>query len=215
MPKWLEYEQGSEDWLAARIGMLTASKVADAISCLKNGEPSQKSKDLVIDLIAERLSGNPTPMYVNSAMMWGLDNEPGARRSYEIATGNMVELCGLAYHDNIDTFGASPDGLIGDDGLIEIKCPETATHIEWVINGTVPEKHVPQMLAQLAVTGRKWCDFVSYDPRLPTGYNLFIRRFEPSPGEIEALEAQVFSFLGTVNYTMKKLTEVITNGNRI
>ena len=111
-------------------------------------------------------------------MQWGLDQEPFARAAYELHAGVLVETCGFVLHPQIARFGASPDGLVGDDQpLIQIKCPTTKTHLEWMMAKTIPLEHIPQMLAELSCTGREWADFVSFDPRLPEHLQLFVLRF--------------------------------------
>lgn len=204
MPRWDVSEQGSVGWLKARLGVLTASRMAAATDFLKTGKESSARRKLKIDILSERLTDMATEMYVNSAMQWGIEQEPNAREQYECLTGNLVQLCGLALHDEIEFFGASPDGLVSD-GLIEIKCPTTPTYLEWYLAGEVPETHKPQMLAQLAVTGRKWCDFVAYDPRLPQSMQLFCKRFTPKREEISAIETAAKTFLAEVEEMFDKL----------
>lgn len=195
-PKWETAEQGSDQWLAARRGVLTASRMAEAMDFLKSGKESEKRLQLKFDLMAERMTGFAVDHFVTPAMRHGIENEPFAREQYEVLTGELVDLCGLALHGEIPFFGASPDGLLGMDGLIEIKCPSTKKFIQWTMAGcVVPDEHKPQMLAQLACTGRKWVDFVAYDPRVPAPKNIFIARFEPTEEEIAAVEDAARQFL--------------------
>lgn len=205
MPIWIDCVQGSDEWLAARSGVLTASRVHDALAMLKSGKPSDSVRKTVVEIVTERLTGVPTPVFVNAAMKWGTETEPKAREAYASATGQDVVLAGLAYHDRIAGFGASPDGLVGDDGLIEIKCPASTSHVETLLAREIPEKHQTQMLAQLAVTGRQWCDFVSFDPRLPERYRLFVKRYAPSQDDVLALEKQVRNFLLSVEQMMEEI----------
>lgn len=193
-------------WLAARAGKLTASRMKDALAILKDGRPAKARADLIRDLLAERLTGASIRHYVNDAMQWGLDTEPEAKDAYETETGNLVMPCGFYDHQSIDNFGATPDGLIDHDGLIEIKCPTSGTFVEWILAGTIPKDHEPQMLAQLACTGRKWCEFVAYDPRVQKRSPLFIRRFEPAPELIADIEAKAESFLADVEKAWELLT---------
>jgi len=195
---WLHFEQGTPEWKQARCGLLTASHSTDMSSILKSGAESAKRKNLKKQLVAERFTGIPTHVKVNYDMQWGTDNEPLARGTYSEFTGNRVEIVGLAISKEIELLGASPDGMIGDEGVLEIKCPTSQTFVDWVVEGVVPDQHKPQMLIQLAVTGRKWCDFVAFDPRFPAEQDLFIRRFTPHAREIEAMKKAAREFLAEV-----------------
>jgi hypothetical protein len=174
--------------------------MADAMSFGKGGKESEARKKLKISIIAERMCDSATETYVSPAMEWGTAQEPFARSRYEELTGNLVTQCGFVLHDSILDFGCSPDGLVDDDGLIEIKAPTTATYMGWLLDGVVPEQHKPQMLCQLAITKRKWCDFVAYDPRIKyEEHQLFIRRFEPDEADILKVEAAAAMFLDEVD----------------
>jgi putative phage-type endonuclease len=196
-------EQGSQEWLALRAGKVTASKVSDVMSAITTAG----YRNYLADLVVERLTGNKTESFTNAAMQWGVDQEPLARAEYEVKTGNFVDQVAFVDHPTIANFGCSPDGLVGDDGLIEIKCPNTATHIDYVMQDKVPTKYIPQIQCQLAVTGRKWCDFVSFDPRLPDGLQILIVRLERDDEYIEKLEARVVKFLDEVNSAVTGLKE--------
>jgi putative phage-type endonuclease len=196
-------EQGSQEWLALRAGKVTASKVSDVMSAITTAG----YRNYLADLVVERLTGNKTESFTNAAMQWGVDQEPLARAEYEVKTGNFVDQIAFVDHPTIVNFGCSPDGLVGDDGLIEIKCPNTATHIDYVMQDKVPTKYIPQIQCQLAVTGRKWCDFVSFDPRLPDGLQILIVRLERDDEYIEKLEARVIKFLDEVNSAVNGLKE--------
>lgn len=196
-------EQGSPEWFAMRAGKVTASKVSDVMSAITTAG----YKNYLADLVVERLTGNKTESFTNAAMQWGVDQEPIARAEYEVKTGNFVDQIAFVDHPTIANFGCSPDGLVGDDGLIEIKCPNTATHIDYVMQDKVPTKYIPQIQCQLAVTGRKWCDFVSFDPRLPDGLQILIVRLERDDEYIEKLEARVVKFLDEVNSAVTGLKE--------
>lgn len=198
-------EQGTQEWLQERLGCLTASCMADVLAVTKSG-PSASRKNYMAQLVAERLTGVAQSSFTSPAMAWGTDQEPFARAEYEISTGNFVDQCGFVKHPTIEWCGASPDGTIGDDGLIEIKCPNTATHIEYLLDGRPPKKYQPQMLLQLACTRRKWCDFVSYDPRMPDEHRLLVVRFEPKQSEIGAVENAAREFLAEVQAVIDKLT---------
>jgi putative phage-type endonuclease len=198
-PIWATMEQGTSAWLRERCGCLTASRMADAIAFLKGGKEAEARKKYKIELIAERMTDTMVSRFVTDAMQWGLSQEPFARARYEEVTGDFVTLCGFALHGEIPCFGASPDGLIGEDGLIEIKCPTSETYAGWIIGGTVPEQHKPQMLAQLAVTGRQFVDFFAFDPRVKVeSHQHFLRRFTPAEEEIAAIEDAARKFLSEV-----------------
>ncbi len=199
-PIWSPYAQGTVEWLKERCGCLTASRMAEAMDFLKGGKESEKRRKLKIEIIAERMTDIMVSRFVNDAMQWGIETEPAARARYEEVTGTLVSLCGFALHGDIPFFGASPDGLIDDDGLLEVKCPTTTTYTEWLTGGVVPEQHKPQMLAQLAVTGRKWVDFFAFDPRIKAErHQHFLRRFEPKEEEILKVEAAAVMFLAEVD----------------
>lgn len=197
-------EQGSAEWLAMRLGKLTASRMADVLAVTKSG-PSASRKNYMAQLVAERMTGQPAESFSNAAMAWGTEHEPLARAEYEILTDYSVEQVSFVDHPDIEWCGASPDGLVLDSGLVEIKCPNTATHIEYLLAGKPPAKYVPQMLLQLACTGRKWCDFVSYDPRMPDEHRLFVVSFEPKRDEILAVEQAAIEFLAEVEQVIQKL----------
>lgn len=196
--------QGTESWFADRCGCATASRIADIIATTKSG-PSASRQNYLAQLVAERLTGTVEPSFSNAAMQWGTETEPLARAEYEILTGEMVEQVGFIRHPRIEMAGASPDGLVGDDGLVEIKCPNTATHIEYLLAGKVVPKYIPQMAWQIACAGRKWCDFASYDPRLPEGLRLFKIRYTPDDEYLSDLQAKVSVFLSEVTETVLKL----------
>jgi putative phage-type endonuclease len=186
--------QGTPEWFAARCGKLTASRVADAIARTKTGWGASRA-NYMAELLAERLTGHVAESYVSSAMQWGKDCEDEARRAYAFRLDRNVEEVGFVPHPNIAMSGASPDGLIGEDGLIEIKAPNTATHIEVLLSGTLPARHVTQILWQMACTSRAWCDFVSYDPRLPESMRFLVIRVPRDEAAIQDLEQEVCAFL--------------------
>jgi putative phage-type endonuclease len=194
-------EQGTEEWKLARLGKVTASRVSAARA--KKGTATRA--DYIADIITERLTGSPIESYTNAYMEWGTANEPLARAAYEIKTGIWVEQVGIVNHPTIPNFAASPDGLVWTDGLLEIKCPKTSTHLSWMMKGEPPSEHKHQMLAQLACTGREWVDFVSFDPRLPEHLQLFVVRFQPERKDIEDLEQDVMTFLAEVDTMQRKL----------
>ena len=203
----LELTQGSTEWLQARAGRVTASRIADVMAKTKAGESASR-RDYKAQIVAEILTGTPQENGFKSAeMQWGNDQEPFARAACEIATGAMVDQVGLVLHPTIERGAASPDGLVGPDGLVEIKCPKTATHLQYLVDGKVPTHYQPQMLWQMACTGRDWCDFVSFDPRLPDHLQLFIRRFNRDQKRIDEIESEVRAFLAEVDAILAALPQ--------
>lgn len=199
--------QGTEAWFERRLGKLTASRMADVLATTKSG-PSASRKNYLAQLVAERLTGTRQESFTNAAIEWGVENEPLARAEYEILTDCSVEQVAFIDHPEIEWCGASPDGLIESTGLVEIKCPSTATHIDYILAGKPPTKYIPQMLLQLACTQRVFCDFVSYDPRMPEEHRLFVVRFEPKREEIHAVEQAAREFLCEVEATIAKLNTI-------
>lgn len=198
MPKWTDAPQGSDQWLLHRVGKLTGSRMADAMAFLKSGAETEARRKLKLQILAERLTGRMTETYQTEAMKWGIEQEPFAKAYYEEITGELITNCGFALHDTLDGWGASPDGLLDGGGLIEIKCPATTTHLDYLLAGVVPERYKPQMLCQLAVTERRWCQFMSYDPRLPEEWRSFVVRYEPSEEELSAVRDHAERFLSDV-----------------
>lgn len=190
-------EQRSEDWCKARLGKVTASRVADVMARTKTGYSASRA-NYMAELICERLTGQPAERFSSAAMQWGTDNEPHAKASYSFMRDASVEDVGFVLHPAIADFGASPDGLIGADGLIEIKCPNTATHLETLLSDSIDGKYITQMQVQMACTGRQWCDFVSFDPRLPVDMQLFVKRVERDAARIAEIETEVTAFLGEI-----------------
>ncbi len=202
-------EQRSPEWFAARLGKVTASRVADVIIKIKSGWGASRA-NYMAELVAERLTGNTAESYTNAAMLWGTEKEPDARAAYEFRTDATVDLVGFVDHPKILMTGASPDGLIGKDGLIEIKCPNTATHIDTLLCQAVPGKYITQIQWQLACTNRLWCDFVSFDPRMPESMRLFITRIERDDQTIGELEKIVSDFLVETNRKVSELNRLYT-----
>lgn len=189
-----EIVQGSEEWKLMRLGKVTASRVSDVVARTKSGWSASRA-NYAAELIAERLTGVPSEGFMNAAMQWGNDQEHNARMAYEFMHDVAVTQVPFVDHPTIPESGASPDGLVGDDGLIEIKCPNTSTHIDTLTGQEVPAKYVTQMMWQMACTGRAWCDFVSYDPRLPESMQLFVKRIKRDDAAIVQLEATVSEFI--------------------
>ena len=197
-------EQRSTEWYAARCGSLGASQLNEALATTKNGWGASR-ENLKNRIIAERLTGTPTETFQNAAMIWGVETEDQARKAYESETGTFVEEMGIAFHPDLKHTHASPDGLVGEDGLIEIKCPNTTTHIETLKAQKVPSKYMNQMLWQMRCVDRQWCDYVSFDPRLPAHLQLFVKRVERNDAAIAELEAKVAEFLDEVQGEIDEL----------
>lgn len=196
-------EQGSPAWRALRAGKVTASRFADVLAKGKGTTPSKTRQSYLYQLAAEKLTGEPQESYSNEYMEWGTKNEPVARAYYELAESKNVEPIGCILHS--DDVAASPDGLVGDDGLLEIKCPKTSTQIERILNATFPSEYMAQVQGQLWISGRKWCDFVSFDPRINSDKKYFKVRVERDDEYIKTLEAEVIKFVGELKELVNKL----------
>lgn len=194
-------------WLSSRCGKLTASRMRDAMSFKRDGTSTEARAKLLRELLAERVTGSSVRHFVTDAMAWGLEKEAEAKAAYEAVSGCFVGECGFYDHPRIDMLGATPDGLLDPCGLIETKCPTTATFLEWTLAGVVPEEHKPQMTAQIACTGREWCEFVAYDPRIKRAdKQLFIVRFTPTAEELAAVEAGAEKFLAELDLMFDMFT---------
>jgi putative phage-type endonuclease len=205
--------QRTAEWFKARAGKVTASRVSDVIAKTKAGY-SEKRAAYMMELIAERLTGDTGDHFPSSAMQWGIDHEALARSAYEAARGVMVEEVGFIQHPTIPMSGASPDGFVGVDGIIEIKCPTTRTHLGTVMAVGVPDGYLAQIGWQLECTGRAWCDFVSFDPRLPEAYQLIIRRVTQYSisSFIDDCRAEVVKFLDETAAMMERLAKSVQGG---
>jgi putative phage-type endonuclease len=187
-------QQLSEEWFAIRCGKVTASRMGDLMATTRNGYGASRATYMG-ELIAERLTGKPAERFQSEAMKWGVDNEPHANSAYVFFKDVQIEPVGFVPHPSIENSGASPDGLIGADGMVEIKCPLTSTHIETLITDTIAVRYIYQMQWQMACTGRQWCDFVSFDPRMPPSMQMYCKRIERNPKTIAELERAVREFL--------------------
>ena len=196
--------QGSDEWFAQRLGRLTASRMADVIARTKDGYSTSREKYMV-ELALERITGARQEAYSNAAMEWGTNSEPLARAAYEADTGFLVVETGMVAHPRIAMAGASPDGLVNHDGLLEIKCPQSATHVRNLCSGKPEGKYLTQMMWQMACTARNWCDFVSYDPRMPDGLQLMVTRIERDDKRIQQLEEEAEKFLAEVDAMVQRL----------
>lgn len=199
--------QGSMEWKKARAGRVTASRIVDIVAKTKSGASASR-ENYMAQLVCERLTGEPSECFVNEAMRWGTEKEPEAKSMYGFITSVDVYPVGMVSHPNIAMASASPDGLVGDVGLIEVKAPQTSTHIATLLGKPIDKKYMMQMHWQMACTGRQWCDFVSFDPRLPPEMQIEIRRVERDPVVIAELEIEVRKFLGEVADTVERLVKM-------
>lgn len=197
--------QGSPEWFAERCGKVTASRIADMLAKTKTGWGASRA-NYAAQLIAERLTGVVAESYQNEAMRWGTEKEPDAKAAYAFVTDLTVEDSGFVPHPKIAMAGASPDGFVGTDGLIEVKCPQTAQHIETLLGESIASKYLLQMQFQMACTGREWCDFVSFDPRMPPNMQIFVKRVPRSALQIAEIEREIPIFLSDVDAKVAALT---------
>lgn len=202
-------EQGSPEWKAARCGRITASRIVDVMSYLKRGGESQDRANYRTELVSERLTGvSDDSVFQTKWLREGRENEPVARTSYELASDTFIESVGFVMHTTLDYSGASPDGLVGSYGCLEIKCPKSTTHVNWRMAGVAPDEHMPQMQWEMACCERLWCDFVSFDPRMPEDLQLFVVRVPRDGAMIAAIQAEVMKFEGEINAQIDKLKGV-------
>lgn len=197
--------QGSDAWREQRLGKVTASRVSDVIAKTKSGWGASRA-NYMAELLAERLTGVPAERYTNAAMLWGSDNEADARTAYSFRVNQDVTEVGFIDHETISMTGASPDGEVGPDGLVEIKCPNTATHIDTLLGEPIAAKYITQMQWQMVCTGRLWCDWVSYDPRLPESMRIFVQRVKRDDAMIADLEKLISAFLVELDQKVAALT---------
>ena len=199
--------QGTEEWLLERCGKVTASRIADLMATTRSGYAASR-ENYKAQLIAERLTGCVADSFKSAAMIYGTETEPEARRAYEFFVDRDVQQVGFIPHPSIDMAGASPDGLVGDDGLVEIKCPNTSTHIACLLTGRIDDKYHKQMQFQMACSGRQWCDFVSYDNRMPERMRLFVKRVHRDHSDVGEIETAVRAFIAEIDETVARLQEV-------
>ena len=198
-------QQGTDEWFAARLGKVTASRAADVMT--KKGSAARAN--LSAQLVLERLTNTKGESFSSAAMQWGVDQEPFARAAYEAHSGVWVDTVGFVQHPTIERAGASPDGLVGHDGLVEIKCPNTATMIDTLLTGKVPSNYTTQMQMQMACTGRAWCDYAVFDSRMPVKAQLFVKRVQRDQKFIEDMEKEIIAFLAEVEISYQFLINFI------
>ena len=198
-------EQGSAEWLAMRLGKVTASKVSDVLSKGRGSAPSKMSETYMIELIAEVLTGNSKPFFENDAMRWGTETEPQARAMYAV-NNDFVDVKEVAFVEHNEQVGISPDGLIGEDGLLEIKCPNTTTQIKRALSNDYSADYKAQIQMQLWVTEREWCDFLSFDPRLDCEVGYLQQRVFRDEEYIEEMKTKVYAFVEKMNEIIEQLT---------
>jgi putative phage-type endonuclease len=203
-------EQRSPEWFAIRRGAVTASRIADVTARTKTGHGASRA-NYMAELIVERLTGQTAPSYENDAMRWGSEQEAPARLTYQFMFDVQVEPIGFAPHPSIANAGASPDGAVGDRGLVEIKAPNTATHLDTLLTGVIADKYFKQMQFQMACTGRHFCDFVSFDPRLPPSMQLWVKRVDRDETLIGDLEREVREFLAELDHKVDELKRLYDN----
>lgn len=207
-------EQRSEEWFAIRLGKVTASRIADMVTRTKSGYGASRA-NYMAELIAERLTGKQAERFQSVAMAWGTETESIARVAYEKTTGSTVLEGGFVPHPTIANSGASPDGYVDLDGLVEIKCPNTATHIDTLISQSVPERYMLQMQWQMVCADRQWCDFVSFDPRMPENMQMFIKRVQRDQPMIYMLQNETVKFLVELDDKLAALRKVVEANNGI
>lgn len=200
--------QRTAEWHQARIGKLTGSRACDMLATIKSGEAAAR-RDLRLQLVCERLTGeSQEDTYINAAMQRGIDKEADAFAAYEAQTGEVASPVGFLAHDTIQA-GCSPDGEVdGFRGLLELKCPKTATHIGYVRSGKVPSTHMPQVIHNLWLSGADWCDFFSFDDRLPEALRCFRVRVLASELDLVGYENTVKAFLAEVDRDVQELTKL-------
>ena len=205
----IEIEQRTDDWFAARLGKVTASSLYKVLAKTKTGYGADRG-NYMTQLVLERVTGSKAESYTNASMQWGIDQEPFARAAYEASRGVMVDEVGFIPHPTIEAAGASPDGLVGDDGMVEIKCPDSKTALEcWLSDTPVEGKYFAQMQWQMRCADRSWCDYVVFDPRMPTKAQLFVTRVQRDDEWLTVAEAEVVKFLAEVDAKVAALKKII------
>lgn len=199
-------EQGSAEWLALRLGKVTASKMADVLSKGRGTAQSKTAETYMFELLAEKLTGKSKPFFENDAMRWGTETEPQARSMYSVKN-DFVSVEEVAFVEHNEFIGISPDGLIGDDGLLEIKCPNTTTQLRRALSDNYSKDYNTQIQCQLWVTEREWCDFVSFDPRLECEAGYLQQRVYRDDEFIEDMKIKTYTFVEKLNELHERLTK--------
>lgn len=189
-----EFPQGSDEWQQIRCGKITASKITDIMAKLKSGKPSAGRAKYLGQLVAERLTGNKSESFSNDAMQWGVETESQAIAAYEFLNDVEITRYSFVDHPKIMLSGMSPDAEVCDKGGLEIKCPNTATHIDYLTSNKIPKNYIDQMQWQMACKDWEWCDFMSFDPRMPEHLNKLIIRVVRDDAYIEEMEMEVIKF---------------------
>lgn len=202
-----EILQRTPEWFELRLGKVTASRIGDLMAKTRSGYSASRA-NYMTELAIQRLTGAVGQGFTSPAMQWGTEQESNARNAYSFFTENEVEEIAFINHPTIEQAGASPDGLVGDDGLVEIKCPNSATHLDTLLRGIIKNQYVLQMQWQMACSGRKWCDFVSFDPRFPEDLKIFIKRVERDDELITEITGEVIKFLCELDATMEQLEQL-------
>lgn len=200
-------EQHSSEWINARLGKVGCSRLGDVLAFGTKGQPLQARTDYMMELLCERLADEPADHFKSQAMEWGTQYEPQARTEYEARMGVLVDTHGGMEHPTIPGWWCSPDGLVDDEGGLEIKCPNTTTHVDTLLNGTIKPQYIYQMAGAVLVYARKWWDFVSYDPRLPDNIGFYCKRFTRDDLPLDAVERGVVRFLDELAGLEKILME--------
>lgn len=202
-----EILQRTPEWFELRLGKVTASRIGDLMAKTRSGYAASRA-NYMAELAIQRLTGAVGQGFTSPAMLWGTEQESNARNAYSFFTDNAVNEIAFINHPTIEQAGASPDGLVGDDGLVEIKCPNSATHLDTLLTGKINNKYLLQMQWQMACSGRKWCDFVSFDPRFPEDLKIFIKRVNRDDERIAEITAEVKKFLAELDETMTQLEQL-------
>jgi putative phage-type endonuclease len=201
-----EIEQGTDAWKMLRLGKVTASRIKDIVATTKSGYSTSRDKYMT-QLLLERITNTVAESYSNDAMAWGTEQEPYARANYESKMGVLVDQVAFVDHPTIPMSGASPDGLVNDDGLVELKAPMSHTHLESLLGG-IDNQYLTQVQWQMAVTNRSWTDLCSYDPRFPEHLRLIVKRINRDNAYIANLEKEVVKFLTELDDKVNKLNEL-------
>lgn len=206
----LDCDQRSDEWRRARVGRVTGSRAGDVLAMLKNGSEAAARRDYRLQLVTERLVGEPqdSELFVNDDMRRGLELEADAFAAYEALTGQLATRVGFIAHNTL-MIGASPDGLIDDNGILELKVPRSATHLRYIRANVMPTDHLPQLLHNLYVTGARYADFMSFDPRFPAPLQTFYVRIERQEDQIRDYERKLLAFLAEIEAEVEEVQQLM------